>query len=916
MKFRRGQAAWIIIEALHQLGRIAMLLVLLAMALFGLLAFRLSQGPLEIPQLASRLATRVTGEGVNVHVAEAELVWAGYRKGGAVPLELHLADIKVRTDSGTALADIPSADLSVPVADLFGGQEPVLLNGAGATFPGGDVPVSWYANLWPGPGFTLSHGAVYVTIGAGSIGSGANSVALSGAAFVLAVLPDGSVKVSDGVAQLAQRGQSAPRLTFSFHAHRDGLWLGSLDARLDKVQAQDLSALWPPGALADTRQWVTRNITAGTAHDAHFVFDMAANGDLSRFRIENVHGQFSANDLTLSWLTGAVPAEHLNGVFVMPGMDTAVITASSAMAGKVSLDGGSLVITGMSAKDQYGTLTLELSGRVQDVLAILGAPPLNLLDHTPPEIKNATGEARGTLTASIPFKKTLAMADVGLNVQASLTDVRMTTLIPGIGFSKGKVALSTDGHTLHASARAEFAGAPANVVVDQNFSSEDGSETLTIKGTAGPPLWHAFGLDTPNNVSSAAQGLAPFDFTLSGPPDGMQQAKVNADLTPAGLALPLLGWEKAPGSPGSLSAQFTLRDGDLADIQDLEMQAPSLSVRGHSQGGLFTLAELHIGRTDASGTLTAPVRPGMPWMLRASGAALDLRHDSQGGESTHGAAKPGAPGSAPAPLWSASLAFQNIYVTKPPAPPLNDVSLTASGQGYDLRQASATADGVNATVAPLSGVRRSLTMQGDDAGTLLRVLGAYDGMRGGKLDLRVEFGGGSAQGTLKLAKARLVNAPGFTKLLQAATLYGVAEAVSGPGLMIDHATIPFTLDNGVLNLKGADAYSESLGFTASGTVNTDTGICDLDTTIIPAYAINALPGRIPLLGHLFSAEKGGGLFAMRAHVEGPLDSPQVHMNPLSALTPGFLRGIFGLGEDAAKKPASQPDNTASGPLKH
>ncbi len=882
-----------------------MLLVVLALASFGLLAFRLSQGPLEIPQLASRLATRVTGEGIKVHVAKAELAWAGYHKGGAVPLVLRLADIEVRTDAGGTLADIPSADLSLSVADLFGGRDPVLLNGAGATFPGGDVPVSWYANLWPGPGFTLAHGAVYVTVGAGLIGSGANSVALSRAAFVLAASPGGVVDVSDGVAQLQQRGQSAPRLTFSFHAHREGLWLGRLEATLDAVHAQDLPALWPPDVLPDTRQWVTRNITAGTARDGHFVFDMAANGDLSHFRVENVHGQFSGDDIMLSWLTGAAPVEHLNGVFTMPGMDTAVITASSGETGGVRLQSGSLVITGMSAKDQFGDLTLDLSGRVQDVLAILGAPPLNLLDTTPQEIRGATGEARGTLKAFIPFKKKLAMADVGLNVQASLSDVRMVTLLPGIGFTNGQVALTTDGHTLHATAKADFAGAPARVVVDQNFSSRNASETLTIEGTAGPVLWRAFGLDTPSNVSSAAQGSAPFDFTLSGPPDGVQQAEVNADLTPAGLALPLLGWAKSPGTAGRIAARFTLQDGKLGDIQDLDMEAPSLSVRGHSQGGVFTLAQARIGRNDASGTLTPPASPGAPWVLLASGAALDLRHGVQQDRVSKGR-KPASQPAAAGPLWQASLSFKTIYVTKPPAPGLANVRLSAAGQGYDLRQLSGTADGVSATVTPLSGARRSLTIQGDDAGTLLRMLGVYDGMSGGKLDLQAAYGGGPAKGTLNLTDARLVHAPGFIKVLQAATLYGVAEAVSGPGLLINHAHIPFTLDGAVLGLQGADAYSESLGFTASGTVNTDSGICSLDATIIPAYALNALPGKIPLLGHLFSAEKGGGLFAMRAHVEGPMDNPQVHVNPLSALTPGFLRGIFGLGEATPKGAASPP----------
>jgi hypothetical protein len=61
---------------------------------------------------------------------------------------------------------------------------------------------------------------------------------------------------------------------------------------------------------------------------------------------------------------------------------------------------------------------------------------------------------------------------------------------------------------------------------------------------------------------------------------------------------------------------------------------------------------------------------------------------------------------------------------------------------------------------------------------------------------------------------------------------------------------------------------------------------------VPAYALNSLPGRIPLLGRLFTAEKGGGLIAADVHVRGKLDDPSIMVNPLSVLTPGFLRRIF------------------------
>jgi len=50
-----------------------------------------------------------------------------------------------------------------------------------------------------------------------------------------------------------------------------------------------------------------------------------------------------------------------------------------------------------------------------------------------------------------------------------------------------------------------------------------------------------------------------------------------------------------------------------------------------------------------------------------------------------------------------------------------------------------------------------------------------------------------------------------------------------------------------------------------------------------------------VLGKLFSPEKGGGVFAASWRMQGPFADPAVSVNPLAALTPGALRGLFKLG---------------------
>ncbi|MDH3596031.1 MAG: hypothetical protein OEM93_14410, partial [Rhodospirillales bacterium] len=68
---------------------------------------------------------------------------------------------------------------------------------------------------------------------------------------------------------------------------------------------------------------------------------------------------------------------------------------------------------------------------------------------------------------------------------------------------------------------------------------------------------------------------------------------------------------------------------------------------------------------------------------------------------------------------------------------------------------------------------------------------------------------------------------------------------------------------------------------------------DLEGTIVPAYTFNRILGAIPILGRILTGGEGEGLFAFTYEMKGALDDPEVSVNPLSALAPGFLRGLFG-----------------------
>jgi hypothetical protein len=155
-------------------------------------------------------------------------------------------------------------------------------------------------------------------------------------------------------------------------------------------------------------------------------------------------------------------------------------------------------------------------------------------------------------------------------------------------------------------------------------------------------------------------------------------------------------------------------------------------------------------------------------------------------------------------------------------------------------------------------------------------------------------------GSAEIADFRIRHAPVLARLLQAMTLYGLVELAQGPGLGFTRLVAPFRLAGDTLTLSDARAFSASLGMTAKGDIDLARQSADVTGTIVPAYFFNALLGNIPFVGRLFSPERGGGVFAATYSVRGRLDNPDIGINPLAALTPGFLRGVFGVFDGAEK----------------
>ena len=177
----------------------------------------------------------------------------------------------------------------------------------------------------------------------------------------------------------------------------------------------------------------------------------------------------------------------------------------------------------------------------------------------------------------------------------------------------------------------------------------------------------------------------------------------------------------------------------------------------------------------------------------------------------------------------------------------------------------------------------------ENVGEIISHLGLSDRFSGGKATITSsQEESGLISGTIKMDQTELTE-PSF--LLQALSILGIMDAIRGKNMVFDEINIPFQMKpEGELKMSDAYAAGSNLGVTFNGIINLDQ--IDIEGAVIPAYAINSLPGKIPLLGALFREGEGGGLIGVKYSVKGRVTQPEVQFHPLSSMMPGALGYIF------------------------
>lgn len=625
---------------------------------------------------------------------------------------------------------------------------------------------------------------------------------------------------------------------------------------LTNVDTSQARIYWPLGLAPMSREWVITNIHDGKIPRAEAAIAIK-QGDLALPYLpkEDIDATIELRDAKIKYMEGHPEIRNVDAQIKVDGvsLDAAVAAASGFTDTKLS--NGRVLIEDLRPDNPLIEVSLSADAPAADIATLLGLPKLEHAKHLNLDAKKATGRATGDAKLGFYFfEKDANGKDMPLTyaISAKLNNVGTPGFLDRFDIENASGDMTIDEKAITYNGSAKLNGADISAGKLTYSLAPEGDVDTTFEATA----------------SLDEESLARFGIRLPVSVRQMNGVAVAADLSTHKdtTSIPKFSL-KGEGVDISGNAKLTEDGKDIASLK---------------------LGPLQYDKTSLE-SLEYQAIPG-GYRLAMKGKSLDVSSMFE---------KKG----------------EGFSFEKFPAMDLDlDVGMLYAGFGQPVSNAKGklTCSATRCGTANISGrmndkdmhfsimaegKNRRLNAASGDAGAMVKALGITDSMEGGELALTGQFednaaGGGALRGKLLIKEYTLKKAPTLAKLLSLASLTGFFDTLSGNGIAFKKLEAPFMLKDDVITLKDARAFGAAMGMTADGTITFPHGDLALEGTIVPSYTLNNVVGKVPLVGNLLMGGEGQGVFAARYTMKGDSDDPDVAVNPLSILTPGFLRNLF------------------------
>lgn len=421
--------------------------------------------------------------------------------------------------------------------------------------------------------------------------------------------------------------------------------------------------------------------------------------------------------------------------------------------------------------------------------------------------------------------------------------------------------------------------------------------TLQVRGTVNDTILTALGYSqTPVQIKGNLASV----FTLYDTP-GHPAAIANVDAQQAELGVRATDWTKPAGEAATFSVSFDEQAVDSSKRGGVNLSrilASGDRIRIDGRASFAANGELEFAdfsnlylRDFIDVTFKHYVLPAQGTnVIAISGKQLDLRpwleneRDGQGVAETTTSVAP-APADAPPARMPTHfvVALDRLQTSADGA--FTGVKLDVNWDGHSGLDGQGTAHAISGAPVAIAfqsqGAYSLFNLRTNDFGNLLRTYSGVRNVYGGKAEVTGAYMNGQVDARIAGENIRVKQIPVLAQLLTVASMTGLNDTLTGEGIAFTDFEFPIRYRGDTLFVRNGWAKGKALGINVWGTTDVGDKTMALNGTLIPAYRINALFGDVK--------SNGLGLVGIKYDVKGAFKTPQVGVDPLSVIMPGFIK---------------------------
>jgi len=668
------------------------------------------------------------------------------------------------------------------------------------------------------------------------------------------------------------------------------------------MHVETFKRLWPSFYDPETRKWMLQHLKDGVLKSARV--DLAVgpenfdpdDPDRRVWPDDTMDVVFDFEAIEMSYFDGMPPITGAHGkgkikggLFQIDVEEAAMVTASGR---HVKVDRLQYKIPDIRPRRRIARVEAVMSGPAPSLADLADSKPFSAMEKAGVKAEALSGDVVALFTASFDVDQDIQAEDLDWRLEASLSKFSSEEPINGRRIRNGDLNLVTNPREVKITGKANIDGFDLKLDMVEPLGDVKSEARRDVSFVLSEAERRRKGID-----------LAPL---LTGPvrvfvdARGDDDQSFRIDLSRARLNIPVFGWTKGGQVPGVASFRVKTR-GNSYEVSDIRVDAGGLKMSGKAvfgtKGNLRQATFSHFAlRQGDDAALTIK-------MDRRGRLKATFKADNFDGRTLINSIKSGLRTAAGSKAdfeiagnigrltgFGDSVLKNGRFSAVSKAGHIEVLTLIGTNKGALALEMRPSPEG------------RKIDFSASDTGELLRFLDIYDRMRGGRARMQLTLDrGGRSVGRLSVRSFHIREDPALAKLIRT---YGTSVRNSNDAMAAANSSVAtnrnafdrfdarFTYFNGMISVNRSRVTSPLIGATADGRIDLNRQVAAIRGTFLPVYGLNNIFGKIPILGQALGAGRHGGLVGITFKLVGPIDRPQLTVNPVSAVAPGILRKIF------------------------